>query len=139
MNFDWLKPRKTTQAKEGYLKNSSPLVYGLFILAALLYYPTHGYGSVVALILVAVVMAGQQLMLNQVKQDFALMTSAKARFLATGEPDQLDLIEAHASRLLRENKLLTTRAREELAELLTFTQKQRAATNAELSDTLPSL
>ena len=46
---------------EGYIKKvSSNLVTALFVLAGILYYPTNGYGAIIALIAALIVLIGQK-------------------------------------------------------------------------------
>jgi hypothetical protein len=52
--------------EQGYIKNSSMLVTALFIIAGVLYYPTDGYGSIIALGLAIFVLMGQKLLISQV-------------------------------------------------------------------------
>jgi hypothetical protein len=54
---------------EGYIKNSSNLVTALFILAGILYYPTNGYGSVIALAAALIVLVGQKMLIGQTKEE----------------------------------------------------------------------
>ena len=62
MNWkDLIKPPPA----EGYIKNSSNLVTALFVLAGILYYPTNGYGAVIALIAALIVLIGQKMLIAQ--------------------------------------------------------------------------
>ena len=69
MNWkDLIKPPPA----EGYIKNSSNLVTALFVLAGILYYPTNGYGAVIALIAALIVLIGQKVLLalfQEIKTD----------------------------------------------------------------------
>ena len=68
---------------ETYIKNSSPLVTALLIVAGILYYPTQGYGSIIALAIALIVLVGQKMLLTQTNKDFADMYFAKQQFTAT--------------------------------------------------------
>ena len=62
---------------EGYIKNSSNLVTALFVLAGILYYPTNGYGAVIALIATLIVLIGQKMLIAQTNKDFTEMQLAE--------------------------------------------------------------
>jgi hypothetical protein len=51
-------------AKEGYIKNSSTLVTGLFVIGGILYNLTKGYGTVVALGIALLVMVIQKISIS---------------------------------------------------------------------------
>ena len=75
MNWkDLIKPPPA----EGYIKNSSNLVTALFVLAGILYYPTNGYGAVIALIVALIVLIGQKMLIAQTNKDFTEMQLAES-------------------------------------------------------------
>ena len=107
---------------EGYIKNSSNLVTALFVLAGILYYPTNGYGAVIALITALIVLIGQKMLIAQTNKDFTEMQLAEKQFQETQNSDYLCFIEArasHASQMLRDNKVLSEKGKKELERLLT--------------------
>ena len=104
---------------EGYIKNSSNLVTALFVLASILYYPTNGYGAVIALIAALIVLIGQKMLIAQTNKDFTEMQLAEKQFQETQNSDYLRFIEARATQILRDNKVLSEKGKKELERLLT--------------------
>ena len=74
---------------EGYIKNSSNLVTALFVLAGILYYPTNGYGAVIALIAALIVLIGQKMLIAQTNKDFTEMQLAEKQFQETQNSENL--------------------------------------------------
>lgn len=111
---------------EGYVKNSSKLVTGLLILAGILYYPTKGYGAIVALSLAMFVLMGQKLLISQANKDFADLYQAQNQFKQNGEPDYLRFIQLKANQMLKDNKVLSIKAKQELNQLLAFVEENLA-------------
>ena len=104
---------------EGYIKNSSNLVTALFVLAGILYYPPNGYGAVIALIAALIVLIGQKMLIAQTNKDFTEMQLAEKQFQETQNSDYLRFIEARATQMLRDNKVLSEKGKKELERLLT--------------------
>ena len=104
--MNWKNLIKPPQA-EGYIKNSSNLVTALFVLAGILYYPTNGYGAVIALIAALIVLIGQKMLIAQTNKDFTEMQLAEKQFQETQNSDYLRFIEARATQMLRDNKVLS--------------------------------
>ena len=116
MNWkDLIKPPPA----EGYIKNSSNLVTALFILAGILYYPTNGYGAVIALI-------GQKMLIAQTNKDFTEMQLAEKQFQETQNSDYLRFIEARATQMLCDNKVLSEKGKKELERLLSVVKTHLA-------------
>ena len=107
---------------EGYIKNSSNLVTALFILAGILYYPTNGYGSVIALAAALIVLFGQKMLIGQTNKDFADMQFAEKQFEQTQNADYLRFIQARATQILNDNKVLSEKGKKELTRLLKFAE-----------------
>ena len=103
---------------EGYIKNSSNLVTALFVLAGILYYPTNGYGAVIALIAALIVLIGQKMLIAQTNKDFTEMQLAEKQFQETQNSDYLRFIEARSTQMLRDNKVLSEKGKKELERLL---------------------
>ena len=103
---------------EGYIKNSSNLLTALFILSVMLYYPTNGYGAVIALIAALIVLIGQKMLIAQTNKDFTEMQLAEKQFQETQNSDYLRFIEARATQMLRDNKVLSEKGKKELERLL---------------------
>ncbi|WP_373819921.1 hypothetical protein [Glaesserella sp.] len=110
--------------EQGYIRHSSPLVTGLLILAGILYYPTDGYGAVIALALAIFVLMGQKLLISQTKKYFAEMYLAKKQFQETQNQDYLEFIRLRGSQMLADNKVLSERAKQEINDLLKFVAQQ---------------
>ncbi len=108
---------------ETYIKNSSNLVTALLIIAGILYYPTKGYGSVIALSLAMFVLMGQKLLLSQTNKYFAEMYAAKQQFEKTKETDYLLFIEVRAKQMLTDNKVLSDKAKREIEQLLAYVKE----------------
>lgn len=111
---------------EGYIKNSSNLVTTLFILAGILYYPTNGYGSVIALAAALIVLFGQKMLIGQTNKDFADMQFAEKQFAQTQNADYARFIQARATQILNDNKVLSDKGKKELARLLKFAESTLA-------------
>lgn len=107
---------------EGYIKNSSNLVTALFILSGILYYPTNGYGSVIALAAALIVLFGQKMLIGQTNKDFADMQFAEKQFAQTQNADYVRFIQARATQILNDNKVLSEKGKKELARLLKFAE-----------------
>ncbi len=107
---------------EGYIKNSSNLVTTLFILAGILYYPTNGYGSVIALAAALIVLFGQKMLIGQTNKDFADMQFAEKQFAQTQNADYARFIQARATQILNDNKVLSDKGKKEHARLLKFAE-----------------
>lgn len=117
---------------ETYIKNSSRLVTALLIIAGLLYYPTKGYGSVIALVAGLIVLVGQKMLLTQTNKDFADMYFAKKQFGETQNEDYLRFIQARAKQIFADNKVLSEKGKNELNALLQFAEQTLAAQSAPL-------
>ncbi len=111
---------------EGYIKNSSNLVTALFILASILYYPTNGYGAVIALIAALIVLIGQKMLIAQTNKDFTEMQLAEKQFQETQNSDYLRFIEARATQMLHDNKVLSEKGKKELERLLSIVKTHLA-------------
>ena len=123
MNWkDLIKPPPA----EGYIKNSSNLVTALFILASILYYPTNGYGAVIALIAALIVLIGQKMLIAQTNKDFTEMQLAEKQFQETQNSDYLRFIEARATQMLHDNKVLSEKGKKELERLLSVVKTHLA-------------
>ena len=115
-----LKAAVSPIPSETYIKNSARLVYGLFIIGGLLYYPTNGYGTVIALALI--VLIGQKMLLTQANKDFADMYQAQSLFEKTQNYDYLRFIMARSEQMLKDNKVLSDKAKNEIHKLQAFSQ-----------------
>ena len=123
MNWkDLIKPPPA----EGYIKNSSNLVTALFVLAGILYYPTNGYGAVISLIAALIVLIGQKMLIAQTNKDFTEMQLAEKQFQETQNSDYLRFIEARATQMLHDNKVLSEKGQKELERLLSVVKTHLA-------------
>ncbi len=111
--------------KEGYIKNSSILVTGLMIIGMILYPLTKGYGTIIALSVALIVMVGQKLLIRQAKNDFKDMYYAKEMYLKTKNTEYLDFILARSKQMTNDVKVLSDRAKKEIAELRQFAEKYK--------------
>ncbi|URL02445.1 hypothetical protein L4F92_03095 [Avibacterium sp. 21-595] len=102
---------------ESYLKNSSKLITALFIIGGITYYPTKGYGTVIALVIALMILVGQKLLLSQINKDFADMYFAKEQFEKLGNKTYLEFIVARSSQILQDNKVLSEKGKRELQAL----------------------
>lgn len=109
--------------EQQYIKNSSMLVTVLFIIAGILYYPTDGYGSVIALALAVIVMFGQKMLISQTKKYFIEMYAAKQQFEQTQNKDYLEFIKLRGSQMLNDNKVLSDKAKADIRALLKFSEE----------------
>lgn len=111
---------------EGYIKNSSNLVTALFVLEGILYYPTNGYGAIIALIAALIVLIGQKILIAQTNKDFTEMQLAEKQFQETQNSDYLRFIEACATQMLCDNKVLSEKGKKELERLLSVAKTHLA-------------
>ncbi|MDG2960369.1 hypothetical protein P7L91_05845 [Bisgaard Taxon 10/6] len=107
---------------ETYVKNSSPLVTALLIIAGLLWYVTQ-YGSIIALVLALFVLMGQKMLLAQANKDFREMYLSQQQFEQTQNADYLRYIQARSEQMLRDNKVLSDKAKREIAQLQAYAAK----------------
>lgn len=114
---------------ETYIKNSSRLVSGLFVVGGLLYYPTNGYGTLIALALALIVLFGQKMLLTQANKDFADMYQAKQLFEQTQNYDYLRFIMARSEQMLKDNEVLSDKAKREIQQLREYSETQLAKEN----------
>ncbi|MEE3608404.1 MULTISPECIES: hypothetical protein [Avibacterium] len=111
---------------EGYLKNSSKLITALFIIGGIAYYPTKGYGTVIALVIALMILVGQKLLLSQINKDFAEMYFAKSQFEQNQNPEYLTFILLRSDQILQDNKVLSQKAKKELSALQQYaTEKSK--------------
>ncbi|WP_032093319.1 hypothetical protein [Necropsobacter rosorum] len=108
---------------EGYIKNSSILVTALFVIGGILYYPTDGYGTVIALVAALIVLFGQKLLISQMNKDLADMYFAKKQYEATGNLDYLKFILARSNQILTDNKMLSDKGKREVQMLQEYAKK----------------
>ncbi|OOF38361.1 hypothetical protein BKK49_09845 [Rodentibacter rarus] len=115
---------------ETYIKNSSRLVSGLFIIGGLLYYPTKGYGTLIALALALIVLFGQKMLLTQANKDFNDMYQAKQFFEQTHNVDYLRFIMARSEQMLKDNKVLSDKAKREIQQLRDYSEERLEKENS---------
>ncbi|MFZ7260516.1 hypothetical protein [Avibacterium avium] len=109
---------------ESYLKNSSKLITALFIIGGIAYYPTKGYGTVIALVIALMILVGQKLLLSQINKDFSDMYFAKEQFEKLGNKTYLEFIVARSSQILQDNKVLSEKGKQELHKLNQYAVEQ---------------
>lgn len=107
---------------ETYVKNSSPLVTALLIIAGLLWYVTQ-YGAIIALVLALFVLMGQKMLLSQANKDFREMYLSQQQFEKTQNTDYLRYIQARSEQMLQDNKVLSDKAKREIAQLQAYAAK----------------
>ena len=83
------------------------------------YYPLIGYGAVIALIAALIVLIGQKNADCSTNKDFTEMQLAEKQFQETQNSNYLRFIEARATQMLRDNKVLSEKGKKELERLLT--------------------
>ncbi len=103
--------------KEGYIKNSSTLVTGLFVIGGILYNLTKGYGTVVALGIALLVMVIQKILINQTNKYFQDMYQAKEMYKKTKNKEYLLFIKLCSDKMLKEIKVFSDKGKLELKEL----------------------
>ena len=87
---------------------------------------TNGYGAVIALIAALIVLIGQKMLIAQTNKDFTEMQLAEKQFQATQNSDYLRFIEARATQMLRDNKVLSEKGKKELERLLSVVKTHLA-------------
>ncbi|OOF47986.1 hypothetical protein BKK52_07145 [Rodentibacter trehalosifermentans] len=124
-----LKALLQAPPSETYIKNSSRLVSGLFIIGGLVYYPTQGYGTLIALALAFIVLLGQKMLLTQANKDFNEMYQAKQFYEQTHNVDYLRFILARTEQMLKDNKVLSDKAKREIQQLRDYSEEKLASEN----------
>lgn len=119
-----LKELLKAPPSETYIKNSSKLVTALLIVAGVLYYPTQGYGAVIALMAALIVLVGQKMLLTQTNKDFADMYFAKQKFIDTQNKEYLQFIQLRAKQIFTDNKVLSEKGKSELTALLDYAETE---------------
>lgn len=110
---------------EGYTYGMMGPAIGLSILAALVYAPTRGYGSIVALVLAIFLLLGRQMIERQVARDAADLNEAERQYARTRNPEYLDFTELRAGGLLEDNKMLTPPTRAWLGERIQWARAEK--------------
>ena len=95
------------------------------ILGMILYPFTKGYGTIIALAAALIVMVGQKLLIKQAKNDFRDMYYAKDMYLKTKNTEYLDFIAARSKQMINDVKVLSDKAKKEIAELQKFVEKYK--------------
>ncbi|OOF44960.1 hypothetical protein [Rodentibacter trehalosifermentans] len=124
-----LKALLQAPPSETYIKNSSRLVSGLFIIGGLVYYPTQGYGTLIALALAFIVLLGQKMLLTQANKDFNEMYQAKQFYEQTHNVDYLRFILARTEQMLKDNKVLSDKAKREIQQLRDYSEEKLVSEN----------
>lgn len=130
-----LKELLKAPPSETYIKNSSKLVTALLIVAGVLYYPTQGYGAVIALVAALIVLVGQKMLLTQTNKDFADMYFAKQKFIDTQNKEYLQFIQLRAKQIFTDNKVLSEKGKTELAALLDYAETELGEKKTDTDDT----
>ena len=86
---------------------------------------TKGYGTIIALSVALIVMVGQKILINQTRNDFRDMYYAKDMYLKTKNTEYLDFILARSKQMTNDVKVLSERAKKEIAELIEFVKKYK--------------
>lgn len=113
-----------TAGNAGYTYGTHYIVTGLMVLAIALYPLTQGYGSIVALAVAIVVMAGRRMLENQVRRDLSDLEEAKTQFTRTRNADYLEFIRLRVNQMLADNKMLRPETKATLGEYLTWAEKR---------------
>lgn len=91
------------------------IVTGLMVLAGICYWFSP-VTAIIPLVLAIVAMAGRQLLLSQVRKDFADLTRAAEAMAAGQQPEECaEFIRLRTAQMLADNKMLTPLAKAELA------------------------
>lgn len=113
-----------TAGNAGYTYGTHYVVTGLMVLAILLYPITQGYGSIVALAIAIVVMAGRRMLENQVRRDLSDLAEAKTQFRRTRNADYLEFIRLRVNQMLNDNKMLRPETKAVLEEYLAWAERR---------------
>lgn len=91
------------------------IVTGLMALAGICYWFSP-VTAIIPLVLAIVAMAGRQLLLSQVRRDFADLTRAAEAMAAGQQPEECaEFIRLRTAQMLADNKMLSPMAKAELA------------------------
>ena len=70
-------------------------------------------------------MIGQKLLIDQANGDFRDMYFSRDMYLKTDNVEYLEFIEARSSQMLRDNKVLSEKAKREIEVLKNFVKEKR--------------
>ncbi|WP_233187971.1 hypothetical protein [Actinomyces qiguomingii] len=125
----WVKIRAWARghdgSSEGYTYGMMGPAAGLSVLAAVLYAPTKGYGSIVALVLAIFLLLGRHMIERQVARDASDLREAERQYARTRNPEYLDFTELRAGGLLEDNKMLTRQTRTWLGERVEWARAEK--------------
>lgn len=108
----------------GFTYSSAGIVSALILIAAIIYPPTEGWGSLIALVLAIFVLGGRQLLERQARKYFWELRQSKEQFQKTHQQDYLRFIRLRGEGLLLDNKVLRPEARTEIEALLAWAAKR---------------
>ena len=111
---------------EGLTYSMAKPVTVLMVIAIILYYPTKGYGSIVALVLAIFVMGGRALIERQVRRDMSDLQEARCQYGRTRNPDYLTFMVLRAEGMLEDNMTLTRPTKAWLTEQVEWAKEQQA-------------
>lgn len=109
---------------DGYVYGSAKLVTALLVVGILLYTLTNGWGTIIVLTLAVFVLLGRYMLERQAAGDFRDLRQAKQGFQSTRNREYLEFIEARGQQMLRDNKILTPTAKDEIRGLLDYAGKR---------------
>lgn len=118
---------KDRQDEGIYIVSVSAIVTALMVIAALLYVLTQGWGTLVALVCAMIVLWGRWVLQRQASKDFADMYTSVRGYKATGKDEYLEFIKLRGEQMLRDNKALNNKAKNEIAALLDYVERKRAS------------
>lgn len=122
--FENIRTALRKNRQEGYIYSVSVWVTLLMVIGILLYMPTGGWGSLVALSLALALLIGRFMLVRQASGDFKDMHQAKEGFKKTRKKDYLRFIKARGEQMLNDNKMLTKPAKEEIKQLLVYANER---------------
>lgn len=112
---------------EGYTFGMMGPAMVLSVIAALLYKPTHGYGSIVALLIAVFLVIVRHIIEGRVAAAVGEIIEGEDQYKRTRNAEYVEFVELRASGLAEENKMLTSQTREWLQEQVEWarTEKER--------------
>ncbi|MFT3875609.1 MAG: hypothetical protein QM708_04145 [Propioniciclava sp.] len=135
---DWMTRNRThgrVDVKEWALGTAGPagftygthyVVTGLMVLAIVLYPLTQGIGSIVAVSVAIVAMAGRRMLENQVRRDFSDLEEAKTQYQRTRNAEYLEFIRLRVTQMLNDNKMLRPETKQALIDYVEWAEKRAA-------------
>ena len=114
-----------TAGPAGFTYGTHYVVSGLMVVAIVVYPFTAGIGSIVALVVAIIVMAGRHMLETQVRRDVSDLEEAKTQYGRTRNPEYLEFMRLRVQQMLSDNRMLRPESKEQLIGYVEWAEKQQ--------------